>query len=96
MARKATTETQVEMTPEFQRWLKNNNVRLKRSDVRKNPEMLSAYHKEWQKSLRKSTGRRSLFSSFSLPNIDLLGLTANLSKANDIMKTIQSLRDLIK
>lgn len=89
MARRTNGE-KPQLSPEFEQWLRSKNI--KRREVRRNPEKLQAYHREWQASL-KGTGRRR--SLFRLPNLDLNQIGNHLGKASELISTIQSLRAMM-
>ena len=83
---------QISITPEFESWLKTKNVKSRK--LRRNSELLTAYHKEWLQTTKKS--RKGGFSLLkNLPSFNLNDIGDHVMKANDILRTIQSLRGLM-
>lgn len=80
---------QMKMTPEFQNWLKSKNV--SRREIRRNPEALKNYYKEWVKASSPRKQRSSLFN-FSGLNIGDIG--SHVSKAQDILNVIRQLQEM--
>lgn len=83
---------QFQYPPEFEAWLKSKNV--KRRDVRRNPDMLHSYHREWQQiTSKRQRRRRSLFGRFSKIDLDSIG--NHLSRASEMIGIIQGLKGMV-
>jgi hypothetical protein len=83
---------QFQYPPEFEQWLKSKKVRKR--DIRRNPDLLHSYQREWQQEASpKRRRRRSPLSILSKMDLDQIG--SHLNRANEMLGIIQGLKGMI-
>lgn len=87
----ASRDDQISITSEFRQWLRSKNVSSRQ--LRRDPNALQSYHKEWLRSSKPPVAKRKKL--FGLPDMDLNQLGNGLNRANEIVNTFQSLRQMM-